>query len=176
MVVPDKLHLGCGDRRLDGWLNVDGQATAAADRVVNVYDMWSLPRDHFTWAYASHLIEHLYPDKLPDFLRSVRSLLVPGGRLTIATTDFEGIYRHRFLDQADGDEWEAALFGEPCSFHHPMAAHRNCFTYGKLCDLLIEAGFARARPWRPEQYPEILALGDFATTARRVSCYAEGVK
>jgi hypothetical protein len=42
--------------------------------------------------------------------------------------------------------------------------------------LLAAAGFARVRTWKPEDYPEIAALGDYSSTARLVSVFAEAIK
>jgi predicted SAM-dependent methyltransferase len=118
-------------------------------------------------------LEHIYPDKLLDVLCHLHRALRPGGKLTIATVDLEGIYRHRFLADDNGSAWEAALFGEVNSTDHPMAAHRNCFTYSKLAKLIIEAGFSFAQPWRTEDYPEIHALNDYARSCSLVTCFVE---
>ena len=172
-----KLHLGCGEHRLDGWINVDGQPNPRADLVLDLHaDLECLPDGGCGWIYAAHVIEHLYPDKLPEVLAHLCRALEPGGRLTLATTDLIGIFEHRFLEADEGNAWEAALFGEVSSTDHPMAAHRNCFTYDKLADLLAAAGFARVRPWRTEQYPEIHALDDYARSCSLVTCFAEGVR
>ena len=184
-VRPTKLHLGCGTKHLDGWLNVDGQAapviegkiSAPPDMVLNIQSgLWQLEDEAYEHIYSSHVIEHLYPSLLPEVLRHLLRLLVPGGVLTIATTDLMGIVEHRYLERDDHEFWEAALFGG-CDVHdHPMAAHRNCFDYEKLVDLLGDAGFAKVRPWEPEQYPEIFALDDYSRSARLVSVLIEGIK
>lgn len=185
---PTRLHLGCGAMRLDGWLNVDGQAEPVVggragrpDAVLDIHaDLGDLPQLHFEHVYWCHGPEHVFPDKLPEVLENLCEALRFGGRLTVCTTDVELIYRNRFLrddpETDDGPFWEDALFGEVASFHHPFAAHRSCFTYAKLERLLLAAGFGTVRPWRPEDYPEILAIKDYAVTARNVSCYAEGIR
>jgi len=179
-----KLHLGCGSKYLAGWINADGVAVPVVegvaghpDIVLDIHKECSLlPSNALAWIYTSHVIEHLYTDLLPGILTDLCRALRPGGRLTIATTDLDGIYLHRYKSPDNGDAWAAAMFGECRSTDHPMAAHRDCFTYVKLGKLLADAGFSAVRPWEPGQYPEILALRDYSVTARLVSLLIEGVK
>ena len=179
-----KLHLGCGSRYLQGWINADGCKVPVVEGVAGHPDIVLdinrecalLPSNSLTWIYTSHTIEHLYTDLLPGILADLCRALRPGGRLTIATTDLDGIYKHRYQSPDNGAEWAAAMFGECRSTDHPMAAHRDCFTYAKLAGLLAKAGFSGTRPWEPKQYPEIEALRDYAVTCRLVSCLVEGVK
>jgi predicted SAM-dependent methyltransferase len=181
--TPARLHLGCGACYLEGWVNADGEANPVVegkvghpDLVLDMYDLDTLPTERFEWVYSSHVIEHLYPSKLPEVLRHLHRILVPGGKLTLATTDFEGIYLHRFLEPENGGFWEAALYGECDVNDHPMAAHRNCFSMEKLTDLLGGAGFIKMYPWTTSQYPEIDALEDYAKTCALVSVLIEAVK
>lgn len=182
--VGDRLHLGCGAKYLHGWVNADGVAapvvegvTGHPDVVLDLHhDLGQLPANTLAWVYTSHCLEHCYPDLLPGILRDLYRALQPGGALTIATTDLEGILAHRFHGHGNGSAWESALFGHTVSTAHPLEAHRDCFTYPKLEKLLRAAGFATVRRWTPEQYPEILALNDYAVSCRLVTCFAEGVK
>lgn len=168
-----RLHLGCGAHRLPPpWVNVDGCPGAAVDRVMNCHDLWALEAGAYEWVYASHVIEHLFPDKLPAVLARLRDALAPGGRLTLATTDLWKIVTRRFPD----DNWEGVLFGHRRSTDPPFAAHLDCFTAEKLTRLLRAAGFATVRPWALADYPELAALNDYASTHADVTLYLEGVR
>lgn len=172
-----KLHLGCGDKRLPGWVNMDGRPTPAADIVGDAFAILrSIPQGSLQWIYASHFIEHVHPDKLPELFVLMHSALAPGGKLSVVTIDLGGIYQNRYMSNRNGANWNSALYGETNSTDHPYAAHRQCFDYGSLSRLFDETGFASVRSWQPEEYAEIAALNDYGVSCRLVSCFAEGVK
>lgn len=173
-----KLHLGCGEHILAGWINADGRAAPGVDWVCDFHGdgLTTIPDNSLVHVYTSHVIEHIFTDKLPGVLAHLRRALQPGGLLTIATTDLDGIYRNRYLEPRNGAAWESAMFGHATSDADPYQMHRDCFTYSKLTRLLLVAGFRQARSWEPQQYPEIAALNDYAMSCRLVSCLAEGVK
>lgn len=171
------LHLGCGQKRLPApWINVDAVATAAADVVGDAFQVVrGVPAGWLARAYSSHFVEHIHPDKLPELLQLVHQALAPGGKFTIATIDLRGIYENRFQSSVNGSAWNSAIYGETNSGDHPGAAHRQCFTYDTLRDLVCAAGFA-ARPWSLSEYPEFDALNDYAKSCAPVTCFVEGTK
>lgn len=58
--LPQKINLGCGDDKRDGWWNVDVDETRDPDQVINLdHSPWNLPSNHFEYALASHVVEHL---------------------------------------------------------------------------------------------------------------------
>lgn len=171
-----RLHLGCGDRLLPPpWINADAQIGVGIDLVLNLHDLWPLQPESYEQIYSSHTIEHAYPDRLPVALAQLHRALIPGGILTLATTSFEGIF-DAYLAGYTPAQWNAYLFGDSSSKDHPLMAHRQTFTAEYLTELLHAAGFATVRPWTLEQYPEIAALNDCASSSYHVSLYLEGVK
>ena len=173
-----KLHLGCGEKLLAGWINADGQPGDGIDLVLDIHkgELASIPGDSLLRIYTSHLIEHLYVDHLPPALAHMRRMLQPGGVLTIATTSLEAIYQNAYLKGYVPRQWNCYLFGNTHSIHHPMMAHRQTFTAPYLTELLMNAGFREVRPWTTEQYPEIHALNDCARTSWHVTLSLEAVK
>lgn len=175
-----RLHLACGAKRLAGWVNADADAAPVIqgvrgepDVVIDVgRDLARLPDASLAQVYWSHGPEHVAPDLLPAALAQLRRALRPMGCLTIATTDLWAIVTRRFPD----DNWEGPLFGHRRSTDAPWLAHLDCFTQEKLTRLLRDAGFSIVRPWALVNYPELAALGDYASTHADVTLYLEGVR
>ncbi len=61
-----RLHLGCGNNRLEGWLNADLYRTSATDVTFDLMQPWPLDDDKISECYASHVLEHL-PDPIHFF-------------------------------------------------------------------------------------------------------------
>lgn len=175
-----RLHLACGAKRLAGWVNADADPAPVIrgergepDVVLDIErDLVRLPDAALAQAYWSHGVEHCRPDLLPGALAELHRALRPAGRLTLATTDLWAILTRRFPD----GNWAGPLFGHRYSTDAPWLAHHDCFTADKLARLLRAAGFTVVRPWRLEEYPEIAALGDYASTHSDVTLYMEAVR
>jgi len=55
--VPLRLHLGCGQSPIPGWLNIDAQRLPGVDRVLDVRR--GLPFENVAAIYGEHFLEHL---------------------------------------------------------------------------------------------------------------------
>lgn len=83
-----KLHLGCGARKLDGFLNIDFKSTPATDIVCDVRRL-PFPSQSVELIESYHLIEHLGRHDLPPVLANWYRILKPGGRLAIECPDID---------------------------------------------------------------------------------------
>ncbi len=146
------LHLGCGDRRLAGWLNVD---LTGSDLDVDLGG-GRLPwrSGAFEAVVSQHVIEHLelQSQALP-LLREVRRVLKPGGELWLSCPDIEKICRsyveHGLEDLLVDRQSRFPTFtleGAPPSqlanhFFHQDGEHLNLFDWPLLRWALGESGF-----------------------------------
>lgn len=98
-----RLHLGCGSRMLDGWLNTDLEPRLHQSVFLDAGRSLPFPDETFHHVYSEHMIEHLdHPDAcrlLADLARVMR----PGGRIRVATPDLDrllGLFvpRHEWTD------------------------------------------------------------------------------
>lgn len=135
-----KLHLGCGHRRIEGWVNVD---IAPSQEVDLVADVLSLPLDDgcADIIYASHLLEHLEQSAVQPALLEWRRVLTPGGVLRLAVPDFANIAK-RYLHEQDVRALWGMLVGRS-----GLLAHHSVWDRRGLTEELEAAGFSDVRPW-----------------------------
>ena len=82
-----KLHIGAGQQRLDGWLNID---IYPAQLTMNVLRRLPFSDGSVRTVFVSHLLEHLYyPRDVRGFLGELHRTLQPGGRVRIVVPDIE---------------------------------------------------------------------------------------
>jgi predicted SAM-dependent methyltransferase len=144
---PIKLHLGCGKRKLPGWVGVDSRNDVGADVVADVryLDHWA--SGEVAAIYACHVLEHIpRPHVLPT-LRDWHRVLKPGGVLLVSVPDFEQmacLYVNQGISL-----WR--LIGPLCGRQdYPENTHYSVYDYEYLAWMLAEAGFHTIRPWRPD--------------------------
>jgi hypothetical protein len=80
------LNLGCGDRYVPGWHNVDHQGSP--HRKDETLDLRStLPWTGVTHVYAGHILEHLRVFEVIQLLDRLKYCMAPGGELMVVGPD-----------------------------------------------------------------------------------------
>lgn len=159
-----RLHLGCGQKRVPGWLNVD---LADTDPPVDLA-AGSLPwRDGVFEAVASqHVIEHLELEgELIPLLREVRRVARPGAEIWVSCPDLEIVCRSYLehkgadlvadrlahatvdtgLDRVPPQHFINKLFNQD-------GEHRNLFDFELLAWTFRQAGFAECDRVTPADF------------------------
>lgn len=93
MITETKLHLGCGEKYLEGYVNIDfpnSEHSVMTPRVDQYADIRTLsyPENSIDEVRSHHLFEHFSRAEALKLLVRWRSWLKPGGRLVIETPDF----------------------------------------------------------------------------------------
>lgn len=86
--VEIKLHLGCGEVRLPGWVNVDLVGTGGADFIWDLARPLPFPDGSISAIFHEHLLEHLTYWQGLYLFQECRRLLKPGGVLRLGVPDF----------------------------------------------------------------------------------------
>lgn len=148
----DKLHFGCGSRRVDGWLNVD-----VLDSEWDVDLTAKLPwvDDAFTLIVGQQVIEHLdLIQELPGLLAELKRVLSHGGVLWLACPDMKKICEAYMLDRGQKilsgrmERYPLAWYGRLPSqqiineFFNQGGEHKNLFDFELLSFLVKQAGFS----------------------------------
>ena len=82
-----KLHLGCGNHPLDGWLNTDASPRAADVMRLDAARPFPFPDAAFARVYTEHMIGHLPFRSAELALAESFRVLSPGGKIRVSTPD-----------------------------------------------------------------------------------------
>jgi predicted SAM-dependent methyltransferase len=118
MTTPVKLHLGCGSRHLDDFVNID-LLSGVADILADCTRLSFLKSGVASHILVEHMLEHLSRDEACAALREWGRLLVPGGVLEVEVPDvvwcLENFLatpeRERYASQYEGKGAIAAVYG-----------------------------------------------------------------
>lgn len=140
------LNLGCGHKKLDGFVNVDGYETDRAKPDV-VHDLTKpLPwgDGEVDEVHAYHVIEHFYRWQVPGIIKDWARVLKPGGLLVLECPCLNkvlGIFHHFVTkgEPVDGRLTMWALYGDP-KYEEPAMTHRWCYPVNELMSLVEDAG------------------------------------
>jgi predicted SAM-dependent methyltransferase len=87
------MHLGCGNRIKNGWVNIDLEPTA--DLSLDVRERLPFADDAFSIIYSEHFLEHFdYPNEITKLLSECYRVLEPGGVHSFSVPDGEKVLRY----------------------------------------------------------------------------------
>ena len=78
---PMKVHIGCGNHRLRGYVNCDLYKTGATDHVFDCQGPWPFPDNSVSTIYCAHTLEHL--PNFKAFFMEAHRVLRPDGNLQL---------------------------------------------------------------------------------------------
>jgi SAM-dependent methyltransferase len=149
-----KLHLGCADKILPGFVNVDLRDLPGVD--VSGVDVTKLDRwesGSVDLIYACHVLEHVPRVRTFSTLLEWNRVLRPGGVLRVAVPDWDATVK---LYRRTGD-YENLLNWIYGGLEYDENRHHRQFNFAGLKTLLIEAGFKRVHhyDWQQTEHAEI---------------------
>jgi len=142
---PVKLHLGCGPKRFDGYINVDMWMTEATDVICDIYELpW--PTESIDVIESHHVIEHISHRKIEDTFRQWHRVLKPGGHLYLETPHFDRTIKEYL---AGNEERLLNIFGRQ---RRTGDTHFYGFNPERLTRLLSQIGFVDFRETPPQSH------------------------
>jgi len=144
-----KLHLGCGDKIKDGWINID--SSQKGDLSLDLREPLPFRDKSCSIVYSEHFLEHVdYPEPTLGLLKECWRVLDDGGVISIGVPDAGTA----LLRYADGDE---AFFARESELFHPSwcttkmehinytfrqgTQHRFAYDFETLAKVLSQSGF-----------------------------------
>jgi hypothetical protein len=140
-----KLHLGCGHRRIPGFVNIDHNPSGATDYVCDITKL-PCPPSSIARIETYHVIEHIPLQFVKPTLTHWLTVLRPGGTFVAECPDLRADCEE-FL--AGNEERLYSIFGRQ---RFKGDAHHWGYTSDSLCKLLLSVGFKTATPSAPIDY------------------------
>lgn len=151
-----KLHLGCGSRKISGWLNVDIQGSDYDIDLAGGYLPWKSAV--FDQVVSQHFIEHLeLRSQLLPLLEELRRVLKPQGEIWLSCPDIEKACRS-YISHGMADLFEDRRTRFPSysledvptchminDLFHQRGEHKNLFDFELLAWMLDKAEFTEPR-------------------------------
>ena len=155
-----RLNLGCGDKILPGYVNVDvapSRRGLKPDVLCDLRDLSVFP-DHYADEILSvHVVEHFWRWEVADILKEWVRVLKPGGRMIVECpnliTACQTLLANPELASQPGPAGQRSmwvLYGDP-AWQDPLMIHRWGYTPHSLEQLLAEAGLVQIEQ-TPAQY------------------------
>lgn len=158
--TPVKLNLGCGDKILPGYINVDvaqERAGKQPDVICDVRNLDKFSSDHADEILAVHVVEHFWRWEVVDILKEWVRVLKPGARMVLECPNLQSACEE-FLRNPDagslpgkeGQRTMWVLYGDP-GWKDPLMIHRWGYTPLSLARVMHEAGLVKLQQ-EPAQF------------------------
>jgi predicted SAM-dependent methyltransferase len=147
--VKMKLNLGCGNKKMFGFINVDGREDIKPDVICDISSISKKFKD-VDLIYASHVLEHFpykphtfYKTTCHDLLKDWHKTLKIGGTLRISVPDFESVCKYYIYTNNLSPLKTLINGGQKYDFDF----HLSCWDFETLKLTLEDIGFKNVRKY-----------------------------
>ena len=155
-----KLNLGCGDKLIDGYINVDlvtERAGVTPDVNCDIRKLTVFDTDYADEILAVHVIEHFWRWEVEDILAEWVRVLKPNGKLILECPNLISACEEFLKDPEAGSSpnqkgqktmW--VFYGDP-RWRDPLMVHRWGYTPKSLATIMNAAGLSQLKQ-EPAQF------------------------
>ena len=145
-----KLNLGCGDKILKGYINIDTASSRLGNKpdvIADIRDLKNIKTSIADEILAVHVIEHFYHWEVSNLLEGWKRVLKTGGKIVLECPNL--LYACKMLVDdpikaaLPGKEGQMSmwpLYGDP-SWKDSLMCHKWAYTPQSLMLVLKNAGF-----------------------------------
>jgi predicted SAM-dependent methyltransferase len=148
-----KLHLGCGQKYIPGFIHVDVQDYPHVDYRVPVNRLSFAADNSVDLIYASHVLEHFGRHETDQVLQEWFRVLRKGGVLRLAVPDFEAVVL-QYRQTGDLSQLIGLVSGGQ---RNEYDFHKMVFDEKLLRERLLQTGFSRVEryDWRNTEHSRL---------------------
>jgi SAM-dependent methyltransferase len=149
-----RLNLGCGDKLLPGYVNVDVAEVRAGKRpdvLCDLHRLTPFADDSADEILAVHVVEHFWRWEVVAVLREWTRVLRPGGAMILECPNLLSAVAEIAQDPVnacgpgpEGQRTMWVLYGDP-RWKDPLMCHRWAYTPLSLAQVMQEAGLVNLR-------------------------------
>jgi len=153
MMKKVKLHLGCGDKILKNFINVDIRLDLGADIIDDVGKLNSIEDNSIDLIYVCHVLEHFGREEYISVLKRWYTVLSDGGVLRVSVPDFEKVAT-MYNSDYPLKNLMGLLYGGQTYEHN---YHYITFDFNTLKDDLESVGFKDVKfwDWRTTEHADV---------------------
>ena len=155
-----KLNLGCGDKILPGYINVDvveSRAGFKPDVLCDLHHLTAFEDGSVDEILSVHVVEHFWRWEVLDVLREWTRVLKPGATMILECPNLLSAAQELLTNPDEGAMPDArgqrtmwVFYGDP-AWQDPYMVHRWGYTPRSLAMLMHEAGLVNIRQ-EPAQF------------------------
>lgn len=155
-----RLNLGCGDKILPGYTNVDlvqERANKKPDIICDVRKLKVFRDDYADEILSVHVIEHFYYWEASDLIKEWVRVLKPGGKMIIECpnilTACEEVLKNPIEAVKPGQTGQRTMwvfYGDP-SWKDPLMCHKWLYSPQSLAELMAQCGLVNIQQ-EPAQF------------------------
>jgi predicted SAM-dependent methyltransferase len=148
-----KLHLGCGTKHIEGYINIDIRYLPRVDEINNIKFLRNYQENTVDVIYACHVLEHFSRWEYENVLRRWYCLLKPSGILRIAVPNFRSICEY-YQNTNDLTKIMGVLYGGQ---DYDENFHYVAFDFCSLSKSLHSIGFTAVREydWKQTEHADV---------------------
>jgi len=154
-----KLNLGCGDKILEGYVNIDVAPARAGRQPDVICDLHQLQFEDASAdeVLAVHVVEHFWRWEVVEVLREWTRVLRRGAPMILECPNLQSACEQFLRDPeafagpgAEGQRTMWVFYGDP-RWQDPLMVHRWGYTPRSLAKVMAQAGLAQIRQ-EPAQF------------------------
>jgi len=149
-----KLNLGCGDKIIQGYINVDvvqERAGKQPDVICDIRNLNIFPDDFCDEVMAIHVVEHFWRWEVQAIIKEWVRVIKPGGKLILECpnliTACEEFLKNPDKASQPGVEGQRTMwvfYGDP-RWQDPLMVHRWGYSPNSLASLMQSCGLSEIR-------------------------------